>query len=193
MQHATPTLDVRLLIREADAAAGRLTRKLRGAQDQLDDLRQELLADLLGRLPAFDPHRGGLGAFAGRITANQATRIGSAARRQRPVFGGVPVSLDDPHPEVAGCTLGDVVAEEDGYGALFGPPTDPFMEADRRLDVERGLAVLSERDRKLCASLSQSTIDGLVDQGEGTRSTLYRRVGQIRLDLTAAGLRGAAS
>lgn len=192
LARATPP-DVRLMNREADAAARRLTRKLRGNHDQIDDVRQELLVDLIWRMPAFDSRRGSLGAFAGRIMANKATRIGNTARRHGAVFGVAPVSLDEPHPEVAGCTLGDVVAENDGYGALVGQRTDPFLEADRRLDVARCLAVLSERDRKLCASLARSEIDELVDQGEGTRSSLYRRVGRIRLDLTSAGLGGAAS
>ncbi|NOX41046.1 MAG: hypothetical protein GXP05_11170, partial [Alphaproteobacteria bacterium] len=66
--------DVAILLRETDATAWRLRRKLNLPRADLDDLSHDLLVDLLRRLPDFDPERGTLGAFTGIITRNQASR-----------------------------------------------------------------------------------------------------------------------
>ena len=49
----------------------------------LDDLRQDLLVDLIRRLPAFDARRGSIGAFAGIVLRNQASRIATRLRERR--------------------------------------------------------------------------------------------------------------
>lgn len=67
--------DLRTLLREADAAARRLVRKLRLQSADLDDVRQDLLTDALACLPAFDVERGTLGGFAGLVMANRASRL----------------------------------------------------------------------------------------------------------------------
>ena len=85
-----------ILLEEADAAARRLLRKLRLPRADLEDLRQELLVDLIARLPAYEPDRGTLGAFAGIVLRNQATRIAGKVARQRRLAGGAPLSLEAP-------------------------------------------------------------------------------------------------
>ena len=90
--------DLQILLEEADVAARRLLHQLRLRRADLDDLRQDLLVDLIARLPAFDPERGSLGAFAGIVLANRARRLAKKARRDRRVFGAMPVSLDDVVP-----------------------------------------------------------------------------------------------
>ncbi|GAB4119068.1 MAG: hypothetical protein Kow00104_01260 [Rhodothalassiaceae bacterium] len=180
--------DLQILLREADSAARRLVRKLRLPRADLDDVRQDLLADLIARLPAFDPARGALGAFAGIVLRNHATRIAARVTRERRMYGAVPVSLDEILPGSDGATRGDRVAEDEGLAAVLGQPTDAFADVDRRLDVERGLGALGPDDGVLCAALSRTTIDRLAAQGRGARSSLYRRVRDIRLALIAAGI-----
>ena len=50
--------DLATLIDETDRAARRLHRKLALPAADLDDLRQDLLIDLICRLPGFDKRRG---------------------------------------------------------------------------------------------------------------------------------------
>ena len=50
--------DLQILHHEAELVARRLVRRLRLPNCDLADLRQELLLDLIARLPAFDPLRG---------------------------------------------------------------------------------------------------------------------------------------
>jgi RNA polymerase sigma-70 factor (ECF subfamily) len=191
MQSTISRADLQILLHEADGAARRLIRKLRLSKDHLADVRQELLVDLIARLPAFDPKRGSLGAFAGIVMANRTTRLAHKVKQQRRPYGVVPASLDETLPDSDGATRGDLVSEEDGLSAYFGQPVDAFAEVERRRDVERGLGALDPDDARLSAALSQSTIDELVDRGHAARSRIYRRVKNIRLVLLAAGLKAA--
>lgn len=183
--------DLQILLHEADIAARRLVRQLRLPRADLDDVRQDLLVDLIARLPAYDADRGTLGAFAGAILYNRATRIANKAKRERRMYGATPISLDEVIPESDGLTRGDLIAKADGLSALFGQPADAFVTAEVRLDVERGLGSLEPADGALCAALSRTTVDRLAASGHGARSSLYRRVKDIRLALTAIGVRAA--
>ena len=124
-----PALQV--LLHEADVAARRLCRKLRLSRDDLADLRQDLLADLIARFPAFDPERGSIGAFAGLVMANRSLRIAQGVRRHRRMYGEFPASLDDPLPNSDDATRGDLIAEADGCqiasnrDPLFASNSDP--------------------------------------------------------------------
>ena len=176
---------------EVDVAAPRLLRKLRLPYQGLADLRQELLLDLIARFPAYEPARGTVGAFAGFVTANKATRIARQVQRERRLYGFVPVSLDAPIAEGNGTVMGDLVSEDEGLWFLFGQRFDAIGDAERRIDVERALGRIGRRDGALCAALSQTSIDQLVAQGRGTRSSLYRRVKEVRMALLAHGLKAA--
>lgn len=191
MQSPISQADLQTLLHEADIAARRLIRKLRLSKEDLVDVRQDLLVDLIARLPAFDRERGSLGAFANVVLRNHATRIAARIKRERAAFGAVPVSLDEVPPGGNGATRGALTAEEDGLSAWLGQPADGFAAIEQRLDVERGLGLLDRRDGALCAALAHTTIERLAAQGRGSRSTLYRRLEEIRLALTAHGLKAA--
>lgn len=189
-----PDADLKILLREAAFAARRLIRRLRLDWQDLADLSQDLLFDCLARLPAFDPARGTLGAFAGCVMAHHAKRIALRIRRERLLFGVNPVSLDEP---VSGAdrfdavtTRGDMVAEADGYAALMGQPTDWTAILERRLDLERATTALDASARELCAGLADASPQDLADVGGGSRAGIYRRVGKLRLSLLSAGVAG---
>ena len=188
MRSSISPSDLRILLHEADMAARRLSRRLRLSRDDLADLRQDLLVDLLARLPAFDPERGSIGAFAGLVMANRATRIARGVGRHRRMFGASPASLDDPLPNGDGATRGDSIAEEYGLAAILGQPVDRIAEAERRIDLERGLGTLDGEERRLVSALGKASPHQLAASGLGSRSDLYRRTRQIRLSLIAAGL-----
>jgi DNA-directed RNA polymerase specialized sigma24 family protein len=182
--------DLQILLHEADVAARRLVRRLRLPVHEREDLRQDLLTDLIARLAAFDPARGTLAAFAGAIIEHRATRLSERLRRHRAVFA--PVSLDDPVVDAEGTTLGETIAESGGYPAMMGQPADGFAAVERRLDVERAFGTLSRSDLDLCSHLTHRTPTELSQKGFGARATLYRQVQEIRLQLMTAGLSAAA-
>ncbi len=75
----------------------------------------------------------------------------------------------------------------------FGLRDDPIVAAlERRLDLDRAGAVLDQRDHCICAALTQCTPHELGQQGLLPRSVLYRRIGEMRLRLLAAGIAVAA-
>lgn len=119
MQPRISPSDITILIDEADRAARRLRRKLALPAADLDDLRQDLLLDLICRLPGFNKRRGSIGAFAGLVLRNQSSRIAIRYHRQRRAQGGALLSLDAP---IAGTreTVGDTLTEDDGLAALHG-------------------------------------------------------------------------
>ena len=184
--------DVEILLRETDAAARRLRRKLDLPRADLDDLSHDLLVDLLRRLPDYDPERGTLGAFAGIITRNQASRIAIRHARQRRDQGGPLLSLDAPAPGCAAGrqseTLGDRLSENDGLSAWLGQSIGDVTKFERSFDCTRAIAKLPERDIHLCCALAFCRFQDLPNAGFGSRATLYRRLKNLRAALTAHGL-----
>lgn len=183
--------DLHVLQLEADMVARRLLRQLRLPKDDLADIRQDFILDALARLKWFDPERGSIGAFLNAVMANKATRIARQVKAQRRLFGANPRSLNEPLPDFEGTTRGDLLSEDDGFAALCGQPTDAFAAVEQRIDLERRLGILSRKDSALCAALTQVAVDELAARGRGARATLYRRVQDIRLALTAVGLQPA--
>ena len=182
--------DLLLLRREAEVAAARIVRRLRLATHYREDLRQDLLLDLIARLKGFDPTRGSLGAFAGKVIDHRAARLTHRLRRERNVFA--PVSLDDPLPGAEDATVGDTLAESCGYPAMMGQPSDRFAAVERRLDLDRALSRVLRSDLALCAQLVNRTPTELSQDGLGSRASLYRQLHELRLRLMTGGIPDAA-
>ncbi|MCB1489268.1 MAG: hypothetical protein KDJ88_17655 [Bauldia sp.] len=183
---SSETLSV--LAAEAESAACRLCWRLRLSVAEVDDLRQELLADLVCRLPAFDPNRGTLGAFANVVLRNRSSRIANRVMRERSATGGPILSLDATSPD--GASLGETLSEGDGLDGWSGRPPANAL-AERRLDLCAALERLDHDDRQFCVGLSRFSVDELATRGLGSRATLYRRLHRLRLVLTAHGARAA--
>jgi RNA polymerase sigma-70 factor (ECF subfamily) len=187
MRHPISPTDLPLPFAEADATAARLCRRLGLPAADHDDLRQELLADLIRRLPAFDPTRGTIGAFAGVVLRNHASRITARVLRERRATGGRLLSLDAPNSD--GVTLGDRLSDEiglDGWQTRCGVGAD-----DRRIDLALAVHRLDGRDRALCRGLALQSVDALAEQGLGSRAGIYRRIRELRCQLMAYGLEAA--
>jgi RNA polymerase sigma-70 factor (ECF subfamily) len=179
--------ELAILIDEAAAAARRLHRKLALPAADLDDLRQDLLVDLICRLPGFDARRGSIGAFASIVLRNQSARIAMQTHRQRRAQGGTLASLDAP---IAGGSepLGHALTEADGLVAWHGQHRCAAEDAELRHDLARALGALPEEARTLCAALGTCAIADLVRRDGISRSALYRRLARLRLDLAMRGL-----
>ena len=189
MQRPNFQSDLVTILDEADAAAARLRRRLGLPRADLDDLRQDLLLDLIRRLPAFDVRRGSIGAFAGIVLRNQASRIATRVSCERRATGGRMLSLDERGTD--GTTIGDRLGEADGLSAWHGHCVALEAAIDARIDLARALGALHARDRSLCAAATQCPVRALVERGLGSRATLYRRLRDLRCALAAHGARAA--
>jgi len=179
--------DLSTLIAEADAAARRLRRKLVLPAADHDDLRQDLLVDLICRLPGFDARRGSIGAFANIVLRNQSSRIAMRHHRQRRAQGGSLLSLEVP---LAGARepVGDTLAEDDGLAAWHGQTCCAAAVTELHHALQAALARLPVEDRRFCAALAHRPVTALAAEGFGSRSALYRRLADLRHVLTAHGL-----
>jgi len=182
----TPT-DLSTLIDEADAAAHRLRRKLVLSTADHDDLRQDLLVDLICRLPGFDARRGSIGAFANIVLRNQSSRIAMRHHRQRRAQGGSLLSLEVP---LAGTRepVGETLTADDGLAAWHGQPCCAVAVTELHHALQAALARLPDEDRRFCAALAHRPVTALAAEGFGSRSALYRRLADLRHVLTAHGL-----
>jgi RNA polymerase sigma-70 factor (ECF subfamily) len=179
--------DLSNLIAEADAAARRLRRKLVLPATDLDDLRQDLLVDLICRLPGFDARRGSIGAFANIVLRNQSSRIAIRHHRRRRAQGGPLLSLEAPW---AGAREGacNTLTENDGLAAWHGESCRAVAVTELHQALQAALARLPAEDRRFCAALAHRQVSDLVAEGFGSRSALYRRLADLRHVLTAHGL-----
>ena len=180
-----------VLQHEADAAARRLVRQLRLPRHDLEDVRQDLIADALARLSAFDADRGSLGAFLATVMAHKGSRIARRVVAERRTFGFEPISIDAPAPDDRGTTFADHVPDDAGLAALWGQPSHGAAASTTRLDVERCLGALDHHDGALCAALTWQRVDDLAAAGRGSRAGLYRRIKYVRGSLLAHGLAAA--
>lgn len=157
-----------IVLDEAERGARRLVRTLGLPAHEWEDFRQDLLLDLLLRIKSFDPSRGRLGAFCGRIVSNRCARI--AWRRKRDRRSLLFLATDD--LELA---------------ALSSQPPN-VADADRTIDIRRALERLSPAQRSVCVSLNEHSSGKSAAMADVSRATLYRHIHWIRLDLLMQGL-----
>ena len=174
----------------ATQEARRLCRILNLPDHEQEDIRQDLLLDFLSRLPAFDPARADLPAFAMVCFRHAGSRTAGRVRRERRTRH--PISLDDVIGGGGGLTVGDTINESEGYGAWCGQSTDAIAALERRLDLHRAASTIDPEDHPLCTALSTQTPHEFGETGTMPRARLYRRIREIRLSLLAAGIRSAA-
>lgn len=191
MRRSISPHDLSVLQRVADRVARRMRHRLGLPDQDLDDLRQELLLDLIARFPVFDAARGPLEAFASMVAKHRASRIGRAVWRERQLYGHSPLSLDTPLAGDDNAVVGDLFSQDQGLGALFGQTFDVEDEVVTSISLDVGLSELPAHDQHLCAALVTSTIDQLTAAGHGARASLYRRLKDIRLTLLAYGVEAA--
>jgi DNA-directed RNA polymerase specialized sigma24 family protein len=179
--------DIETIIREADAAAQRLRRRLCLPICEREDLGQDLLVDLLRRLPAYDPARGSVGAFANIVLRNQSSRIASRHHLQRCAQGGPLLSLEVP---LAGTRepVGATLTEEDGLAAWHGQTCCATAYVELHHALRAALARLGPENLRFCTALAHRPVTALAGEGFGSRSALYRRLAELRHVLTAHGL-----
>ncbi len=179
---------IHIITSEADLAAKRLQRRLGLPVCDREDLRQDLLIDLLRRLPSYNAERGSLGAFSGLILRNQSSRIAMRIMRQRRAQGGGFLSLDAPMGGGDHRPMSETIPEDEGLSTWLGQTVGDQTRAEDRQALTIALGHLPESDLKFCTALASRSIASLAREGFGSRSALYRRLSNLRFILTAHGL-----
>jgi DNA-directed RNA polymerase specialized sigma24 family protein len=181
----TTSNKLHFIVASANRAAARLYRRHQLPWLEPDDIRQDLLLDLLCRLPHYDEQRSTLVGFATVCFQHRSSRLDARLRRER--RRRHPVSLDAPAAGVEGLTLADTLSIDDGYGTWIGQRSNQVEDAELHLDLDRALSTLPSEALDLCAVLMQSEPNPAGCAGI-SRTTLHRRVWEIRCHLLAAGV-----
>ncbi|MGE3293533.1 MAG: sigma factor [Geminicoccaceae bacterium] len=160
-----------LILGEAARLARRLAHRLGLAADHADDLRQELLLDLLERLARFDASRSPFTAFARLVMRHHAATLAERWIRElrQPVLPLVD-GAQHPDDEV------DVVQDE-------GVDDPEFDNAVARVDLARTRAMLPPALRETCSALDVREPGEAAALYPASRATFYRRVADLRLEL----------
>lgn len=183
-----------VILSEIDHQAKRFACRHALSTHELDDVRQDLITDVIARAPAYDDARASPSTFVALVAANRAALLGRRYYRQQCLYGRCPVSLDETIADDDGVpvTRGDLVAEADGYAAWMGQPSDPLREAERRLDLRAAAQLLPDRLRGLCDALTADTASGACRSLNRSRAEIYRCLRELRLRFRAAGLASPA-
>ena len=108
--------------------------------------------------------------------------------RERKAQGGGLLSLDVPSDPNDQRPLSEIIGEDDGLSAWHGQATTGHAATEQYQAVQTAISWLAPEDRRLCAALAHRPISALVSEGFGSRSTLYRRLADLRHVLTAHGI-----
>jgi DNA-directed RNA polymerase specialized sigma24 family protein len=136
--------------------------------DEREDLRQELLVDLLQRLPRFNGSLGNPYAFAHSVIQNHARVI--AVRGTKRIERAIP--------------FGDL-----GSGVGWHEPrTEDFERSIRRIDVRMALDRLPAPLKRLALDLEFTSIPDACTRSGKSRSWVYQMLGEIRDSFIGHGL-----
>jgi len=159
-------------------------------EDDFEDLRQELMLDVLRRLPKFNSGRADIKIFISTVINN---RIATLIERQEAECRDhrrVERSLDEPVPaeDDDWTTFGDGITEAEARSRLGLAGRSAQERADLAMDVAVVLDQLDEGDRRLCLDLHFKTPLQIARETGIRRAGIYERIARIRGKFIAAGL-----
>lgn len=155
-----------------------------------DDIEQEMVIDLLRRLPKFDPERAQLNTFIARIVEHKVATLIEAQEAAVRDHRCCACSLNENLEGEDGETLERVeIVDQDDYLLRTGRISIPTLEAqETSIDLETFLARLPPELRTLCKRLQTETVAEIVRDTGTPRSTIYEAFKKLRRLLEEAGL-----
>jgi RNA polymerase sigma factor (sigma-70 family) len=159
-------------------------------EDDFNDLRQRLMADVLERLPKFSSGRGPIKIFVAMLIDNRLASLIKHQEAQCRDHRRVERSLDDqvPGEDDDWTTLGEAISEQDAKAHLGVAGRSDHERADLALDVALVLSGLDQADRQLCLELQVKTPSQISKETGIRRSGIYERIARIRRRFLQAGL-----
>lgn len=159
-------------------------------QSDFGDIRQELLTDVIERLPKFNGDLAGAKTFVSRLIDN---RIANLIEHRK---------AGCRNPQREECSLDDWARDEDGAWVRRDTVTDAQRlrahrgvypredqeQAELAMDVDSIVAALPEDLRDLCERLKTQTVLEISRDTGVSCATLYRRIKNLRERFEAAGL-----
>lgn len=178
---------VRIALAKADHHARTLARRLGQTGADVDDLRHDLLLEVVRRARAYSARRAAWSTFVELVVRNAAAELASRLIEERRV---VSRSIDEPIAQTAGVALthGNILPTDAGMAAFWGGVPDPFVAAENRIDIERFVQGLPSALQRICRLLQTETPTVAQQRSGLSPAEFYREVHELRMRLRAIGL-----
>jgi len=179
---------VEIAIAKADYYARRISRSLDLPRIDIDDLRQDLLVEVVRRAHAYASERAAWSTFVELVVRHAAGDIASRLIQERTIVRG---SIDEPVAGADGAPVsrGELFSSDAGMGAFWAGPPDPFVTVENRIDLERFVQSLPESLRRLCDLLQAETPTVAQRLSGLSPAEFYREIADLRMRLRTIGLR----
>jgi RNA polymerase sigma-70 factor (ECF subfamily) len=155
-----------------------------------EDIEQELMLDLLTRLPKYDPGIAERTTFISRIVNRRVASIIAARKAGNRDWRMNSFSLNSNDPACEEPTERQERISEGEYlmrvGLISRPPED---QRDLVMDMARAFEFLPENFRDLCERLKTQTVSEIALELGIPRSTIYEAIQKVRDIFEAAGLK----
>ncbi len=156
-----------------------------------EDLEQEMLLDLLRRLPKFNPKRAQRNTFIARVVEHKIATIIESQKAGMRDYRRCRCSLNDRFDDEEGGSVErmETIDQED-YLRRTGKLARPAWELrDLSLDVQKTIEKLPPELRELCKRLDTDTVTEISRDTGTPRGTIYESIKKLRAIFEDAGLR----
>ena len=164
--------------------ARQMVRRPEFSKSDLEDLEQEMVLDLLKRLPKYDPERAARNTFAARVIDHKVATIIQYRRRAKRACRNIRslnVLVKDPDGKyVESVHMVDEQARLRRVGIVKRPEGELL---DIRLDVKTLLTGLPDNMRRVCEFLRFASITEVSQVTGIPRATIYDRMKRLRVTL----------
>ncbi len=156
-----------------------------------EDLEQEMVLDLLRRLPKFDPKRAGRNTFIARIVEHKVATIIEAQKAGMRDYRLCSCSLNDRLEDEEGRSIErmEIIDQED-YLRRTGKLSRPMSELrNLSIDLRSAVQTLPPELRELCKRLQTESVTEISRDTGIPRGTIYESIKKLRAIFEDAGLK----
>ena len=157
-----------------------------------DDLEQELILDLLRRLPKYDPSRAKRNTFIARVVEHKIATLIEKQTAHKRDYRRCPCSLNERFEEEEEGRSVERAEKLDQEDYLLRIGVEPRAAEELRalaLDVAAVVENLPPELHELCRRLGQETVSEISRDTGVPRATLYQSVTELREIFEDAGLK----
>ncbi len=157
---------------------------------EVEDVQQDLIADVLSRLPRYDGDRAGVKTFISRVINNRIADLLKSREAACRGNGCTKESLDDwVRDETGSWARRDTTVDASRRRAHLGIcERSAHEQRELEMDVGGVTASLPPEQRAICAMLRTKTPIEIARETGLARSVIYRHIAAIRTAFIEAGL-----
>ena len=157
-------------------------------REEREDLKQELLIDLLEQAPHYDPAKGSLGTFTGVVSKNRATELLDRYIKDKKRLTFVSMVAANDEGEEPSSLL-----DNGGVTPLWAVDDDLFGLSMALHDLDKAVQCMNTDQQALYELLlSEGDMASACRAYTGSTATFYRRVSELKTHLRMFGIRSDA-